>query len=958
MSTDSFKYIQTLAGKFSEQNLYFSVHRKLSFENGNKAIPGQAFNDVALAVRAAQYWASKGHDIYLAMGGEREIGKIDKPGRRLPPAIRKRYNVGCCSSIYMDMDVKDGAYLTQREALQALKLFLKKYSLPMPTLMVSSGTGGLHVYWVSDELFLPAEHEAFSLSLIGMGQEFGLKFDPECTKDLCRLLRVPDTWNFKQDPPLPVKLLYSGSNILLPILREKLKVNNVIPIRPGLPAPTDQPDENDDLMRQNKDFVPADMGAVAAQCEFLHNTLISGGRTHGNPLWHQTILLASCCINGREIAHQLSRYHPSYTKEETDLEYDRVETDRKNNTGLGPTRCATIKQLGATECDLCQHYQRGTTPINTVGLGITPQYISTHNPNSDLPPGYRRDKDSFIYIETTDPATGNNKDLQVFAYPIIYNSAYAESGTEYNFVFNTIEGDGHIKTIKTPMAAASNKDGLMGAFARNGLPMMVSETTRKFVVALQSLLRNNDETLITTSPVGWHQMPDGDMGFVYNGNCYLQSKTIKAKRLDPSLATAYSVVGDEKYWRELSGLVINQNRPDINLIIACGFAAPLMTLTGHSGIAVGAWSSKSGAGKSTALAICQSIWGSTSRMQGLDDTVNQVMDTMAALKNMPICWDDIKGSQQSEQMAKLVFMLTRGREKGRLTRNATQAQQRDFESLLIWTANNPLTDEVARATRGTIAGHYRIFEFNVDENYVSNLNVGHISDLTGELRKNYGHIGQKYAQWLGKNHLKVQDLVTRMRDKIDTDLMTNQSERFWSASAACMIVGARLANGLKFTNFDLQGLEKFIYAKIQGFRITTSTASDFSSQTSTELTFGEFLHSLALNTLKTDTMKTGSGRPQKGSVKVINDNVGFTRQTVQVQISKKELLCRVSDHALSEWTRQQKMTKSAFTVALHAHFNAVSMRGRIGSGTDYASPPMLIWELDLSKTQLGQEFEF
>ena len=957
MSADATTYIEALASRFIKNGLHFSIHRKLLYEGDNEGIafPGQAFTKVEDAVRSAKYWASKGHDVYMAMGGEREIAKEDKP-RRFPKALRKRHNVGACSAIYLDIDVKADAYATHKDALDALKRFLVHCKLPIPSLMVSSGTGGIHTYWITEELFSPVEHEAFSTSLINMANEFGLKFDQECTKDLCRLLRVPDTWNFKQSPALPVKLLYSGSKVALAVLRERLKVNNVVrlPITPPAAA-----DENDDLMRQKKEYPPADINLVATFCAFIHNTLMSGGRDHKEAIWKQTVSLASYCEDGRNVAHQLSKSHPAYTPEETDVKFDQVEIDRKNNPRLGPAHCSAIRQLGVSECDTCIYYQLNTTPLNVPLYNATPKVVPSHNPNSDLPASYYRDKDSTIWTDVTDTSSGNTSAYNVFPYSIIYNSAFAEGGIkEYNFVFTTLEGNGHPKVVKLPMAASANKDGLMAALAKNGLPMVVGEATRKFMVAFQSILRSHDDTLVTTNPIGWHTMPDGSVGFAYNGNCYLQSKVIKAQRLDPELARAYSVTGDEKYWRELSELVIAQNRPDINLIIACGFGAPLMALTGHSGIAIGAWSSKSGLGKSTALSLCQAIWGSTSRMQGLDDTVNQVMDTMATLKNMPLCWDEIRGSQQTEQMSRLIFSITRGREKGRLTRNATQAQQRDFESLLIWTANNPLMDEIARATRGTIAGNYRIFEFNVDETFVSSLNVGHMSDLTGELRKNYGHIGQHYAEWLGRNYARVRDLITKMRDKIDDDLITNQSERYWSAAAACIIVGARLANGLRFAKFDLAGLEQFIYAKIKQFRISASNTSDFSSIASVELMLGEFFQSMALNTLKTDTMLTGRGRPTKGAIKVLNDNIVFTRQTVQVQISQKELLCRISDPALSEWAKTQKIPKSALTTALNLHFKAVSMRGRIGSGTDYVSPPLLVWELDLSKTNLGQEFEF
>ena len=51
------------------------------------------------------------------------------------------------------MDVKEGAYASQREALGAIKDFMLKSSLPWPNILVGSGNGGVHVYWTMDTEF-------------------------------------------------------------------------------------------------------------------------------------------------------------------------------------------------------------------------------------------------------------------------------------------------------------------------------------------------------------------------------------------------------------------------------------------------------------------------------------------------------------------------------------------------------------------------------------------------------------------------------------------------------------------------------------------------------------------------------------------------------------------------------------------------------------------------------------
>jgi Domain of unknown function (DUF927) len=956
MSNDTERYIEFLAGNFYNQGMFFSIHRKILYASGEFSIPGSVFTDATKAAQIAQFWAGGGHDIYLAMGGELAVGKTE--GRKYPQAIRKRYNVGACSALYMDLDVKENAYTTQENALGEFENFVLKYELPKPSMMVSSGTGGVHVYWVADELFPPAEHEMLSSSLVSMGREFKLKFDHECSIDLCRLLRPPGTWNFKTDPASPVGMLYFGSNVPLVHLRERLNggKGNGASFHATTSSSTPA-DDNDDLLLQKKQYPLADFAAVQTFCEFLHNTSMTGGKQHNEAIWKQTVSLASFCENGRELAHSLSKGHGAYSQSETDFKYDQAETDKKNNPKLGPSKCSTLKALGVKECDTCLYFNLNTTPINVPNFQQKPKVTPPYNPNADLPLGYFRKPDSTIWYE------GKNKDgeteqYQVFSYPMIFNSAYVESGEEYSFCFTTLEGNNHPKIVRMPLAATATRDGLVVALSKNGLPAISNEITRRFFVALQSLLRNKDETLVTSNPIGWHKTYDGEIGFAYDGVCYLPGKTVKAQLLPLELSKAYSKTGDSKYWQELSELVINQNRPGINVIIACGFAAPLIALTGHSGVAIGAWSSESGIGKTTALSIAQAIWGSTGRMLGLEDTANAAIDTMATLKNAVLCWDEIRGRSQTEKMVSMIFMLSRGKEKGRLTKNVQQAQQREFEALLVWAANNSLMDEIAKATSGTMAGHYRVFEFEVDP-FITNLNVGHVSNLTSALRRNYGHIGERYAKFLGENRNKILNWVTQMRDKIDVDLQTTQAERYWSAAAAALIVGARIANGLKFTNFDLPTFENFVYNKIKQSRILVGAATgDFAKLPSVELQLGEFLLAMNLNTIKTDITLNMAGRPPKGAVKVLNDNVGFTRQTVYVQISEKERICRIADPALSKWSRDHGVTKSAFTSALEKHFKAKAARGRIGAGTDYSSVPLLVWELNLKGTAIGDEIEF
>ena len=956
---DTKTYMETVSGSFSAHELYFSVHHKSIHEDGKITFSGKAFKQIDLAISEAYYWTKKGHDVYVGMGGQQDVIEQERTshnGRKynVNKAIRKRYNITKCSSLYIDLDVKEGGYASTNDATIALKEFIKKYNLPVPTMMVLSGTGGLHSYWVSDELFSPDEFFGMAFALTNMGQEFGLKFDQQCTNDICRLLRPPQTWNFKTDPPLPVKLYYSGSKVPLETLKTKFYANGYVynPVEGA-------PDDNDELSTPRKEYELVDIDKVAEVCPFIKNTLATGGKDQSEPIWKVAVTLASYCVDGRNLAHKLSSGHEAYSPEETNFKYDQGEVDKEHNSRLGPTKCSVIHNYGATECNTCPNLHLNKSPINIPVFTKKPNSTNSTNnaPANDLPEGYSRDKRNHIFHVTE----GENPS-EIFNYPIIPGSAFAEGGDkEYQLVFTTREGDGREKIIKIPMTTSSDRTSLSIGLAKNGLPIMTTEATRRFMTSFMSQLRSNDRTLILTSPLGWHTLPGRGTGFSYNGVCYFKGTNLKAQRLDGDFAKHYSVQGSAQAWRDLADLIILQNRPEINTIIAASFAAPLMEFTGHNGCAIGIWSSGTGVGKSTGLSIGQAIWGSTIRMSGLSDTLNQTIDTMATLKNIVQCWDELKGQKQIEQFAQIIFELSRGREKGRLDKLSHQLPQREFQTLLAWTANQPLADEIARRVRGTAAGNYRMLEFNIDEHFRSNLSVTQVSALVGELRKNYGHVGERYAKYLGQNYETLRHVIPKIRDHFEDILKATQAERYWVSMAACIYSGARIANQLSITRFDLPSMKDFLIKTIDYSRSNFGKigSNDLSKKNDMTLILGEMLSFFSQQTIKTDIMAPHSaGRPKRGAVRVLNDNGNLTRTSIVLQISRSPVLCRVTDPALGRWCKEQGMPKSAFINALQRFYQAKYTRSRIGSGTDYVSPPLLVWELNFMGTSLEQEIEF
>ncbi len=165
------------------------------------------FNRVAvhdasgLADTVAKYGASQ--DIWISMG------KFDGGSTAANCVLKKGF--------YIDLDYGDGKGLrTHNEATSALESAVKA-GLPKPSLVLGTGNG-FHVHWILDKPISPDEWKPIAKKL----QDFidpdkglaPLATDKCVTIDVARILRAPDTFNFKAKPK-PVHQFYPDDEIEL-----------------------------------------------------------------------------------------------------------------------------------------------------------------------------------------------------------------------------------------------------------------------------------------------------------------------------------------------------------------------------------------------------------------------------------------------------------------------------------------------------------------------------------------------------------------------------------------------------------------------------------------------------------------------------------------------------------------------------------------------------------------------
>ena len=946
------------------KDTWFSIHRKIFPSNGGPAIyPGSAHQSMRTAVLDVMYWMNRGFDVYLANGGyTNTLGP--SPPMPYPKALRKAYNLACCKCLYMDIDVKPGAFASTSEAATAMDAFIRATKIPSPTVIVESGSGGFHCYWTLAELITPAEHRELSGRLVAAATANGIHFDEQCTNDPTRLLRVAGTWNFKSGTAMPVVLNRdSGKDIDNDEMRLALAPYGVaLTPKSKLIVPSSATvggfDDNDDLALP-KNFSAISIDEIGKNCPFVADTLASGGAGYAEPTWKHTIDIACHTSDPKDAAHRLSQGHIKYTADGTDDKLAIAQQQRALNPNLGPPLCATLHRNKVAQCQTCPHLSLNTTPT-IVGFklanpnpGASPGQTVAPNILGDLPFGYyRHAKDGTIYKEVT-LKEGGFEQVCAFEYQIIPDSGYIEKSYDKpdKISFDTIQA-GKQKAISFDSGTLTDLFSMTKALANESLPITGDpKHTRQFMAAYLKQLARTDATLIDAPAFGWHPDSNGDWGFAYAGE-YTSPLGTKKCAHPGAGGEQYKVVGEIQPWQDLAAIVMTPDRPDLCCMVATSFGAPLISMSGQDGLLLGLWSSGSGIGKTTALKLNQAVW-SAPTLGGLSDTVNYTFAKCTLLRHLPVNYDEIKGARQVQAMADIVLQLTQGGEKGRSGRAGEMRIKRDFVTNCNYAANSSIIAAVREHNRGTDASWLRMFEMRGLKSGVLTHSVSDVGRMAAALKMNHGGIGRKYAAFLGANRAMVEAEHTKMQAALEVTLRPQQDERFWMSAISTTLIGAKFANILGLANFPLKEMYAYMIGEYWALKKELVVNSgNYDNATALVSALGAYLNDRRERGMVVlDKTWTKSGRPAKNYAKVLNDGASKQWQRIEVQISGDPLTLRVSDKGFGEWCERTNYPKASIVSALKA-VGARLSGSSLASGSHKAGSTENLWIMSPIDAQL------
>jgi hypothetical protein len=677
---------------------------------------------------------------------------------------RKATNAKYFKSIWLDIDCgeakakpnpktgKIDGYIDQTTGLSELRRFCSTVGLPKP-IIVNSGRG-IHAYWPLTQVIEKEEWWPLSLRLKELCGIHNLIVDP-AVFDAARVLRVPDTLNFKDSPPSPVELISGAEAIdvakLIEIIGVPTEKKSFLPKRRGAPSALTQ-----SLMKNRVSSFKKIMirSADGDGCQQLLNVYQNQDTVDYN-LWRSALSIAAFCEDSHSAAHRMSSKYPEYDPSEVDEKVYNLQT-----TG-GPHHCETFERWNVGGCDGCPHKGKITSPIMlgkevakaeaTDGGYEVEAAVEEGEPAKpvfipEFPFPYFRGKGGGVYKtrgEEEDPLLVYEHDLYVL------KRMYDPDAGEVAQIRLHLPHDG-IKDFTIPASALAGKDEPKKMLASHGVLARGTQMDSivDFLVRCAKEIQVTKKAEIMRTQFGWADSDSkfiiGDREITADGTYYSPPSTA-TKHLAPHVVEC----GTLEKWKEVFDLY---NRPGLepNAFAALtAFGAPLLKFTGQKGAIINLVFRGSGSGKSTTLAVCNSVWGHPDNLMAIPkDTVNAKMLKLGVMNHLPFTMDEIT-NMEAEEFSDMSYGMSQGRWKDRVkaATNELRANTTFWQTISLCSSNAHFSDKLSTLKASPDGEMMRLLEYQIK--YTDAISVEEGKQMFDhQLRENYGVAGEIYARWL------------------------------------------------------------------------------------------------------------------------------------------------------------------------------------------------------------------
>ena len=856
---------------------------------------------------------------------------------------RSKENVQALKSFWMDIDCgpakalvnektgRPDGYIDQEKGLEALGSFCSLIGLPEPTI-VNSGRGW-HVYWPLEEEVPRDQWELVSDRLRDLCVTHKFYADPACF-EVARILRVPGTFNYKQDPPLPVFIESVGEYTTIEELRELLGVTEK-------PRRTEwDPSERQRAMARSTGYNFQKIMVRSAKGDGCNQLLHAYTNRHDLTYyeWFYALSVAARCDDAAVATHKLSEGHAEYDPETLDA---KVATIRK------ATSCARFKATNPELCEGCPHLGRILGP-------------------KELGKVIREDSSKEAVIEDTSPQTGKPATYVIPKYPFPFirregggilrlppkNPKEGEE-TEPTLVYehdlyvvkrmnDSVLGD--MVVIRLHLPADGIREFVMAFYEATDKTALRKMLSMKGVVCTGNrfnlLMEYFSCSVATLQYIHKAEIMRQQFGWVDNHTKFVigdQEISSKGVYYSPpssntqKLSKFIGPVGSFDKWKAVWDMYNEDGLEPHAFAALSTFGAPLLYFLNQTGAAINLYSPNSGTGKTTVLNMINSVWGHPSDLRLKEsDTLNGKIQWLGILNNMPCTMDEVT-NMKSEEFSDLLYALSNGKGKERMVAGSNELRENNttWQTITTTTSNASFYEKLSVLKHSAEGELMRLIEYAVEPTTVINVERGK-EMFDDVLFNNYGHAGPVYIEYIIGHMEEVRATCAEIQGRIDRELRLTPKERFWSATVAANIVGGLIAKRCGLIKWDMARIYTWASRRIALMREEVSAPID-----STDQAIGEFINRHIQNVLVVDdlvdkrtSMQSLPKREPKGEllIRIEPDTKrmfiaarAFREDCVRYQISYREVLRELRAAGRYLGASSKRMTKGTNIASLHTH---------------------------------------
>jgi hypothetical protein len=724
---------------------------------------------------------NKNHHVFVAPGSFNE-------------KVRKAENCIFYRSLFLDLDVgedkfkKEDGYLTKLDAIVALDKFLKDNELP-PPVVIDTGTG-IHAYWLFKESIPFNEYKPVALKFktLATTQMFA---DKAVMADGGRIMRCPNTYNYKTDPPSPTGFIsdtiyqysFQAFKDFLGTTQDDIDADIFASVNKGLDDDTRALLKLDNYSYNFSELVNRSFNGTG--CNQIKNILVNA-KTISRDLWAGGLTIAVKCVDGDTAIHKMSDDYDGY---------DYNVTIRTANSFEKPRTCEWFKETEPEFCEGCQYANKIKTPISLarelkvepapiveptkeqlavatrpIFPGFLKPFVRGENGGIYFVPPPKVDKDGISHSE--DPVLVIPHDL----YPI--QRLYSVIDGECLTMRLLLPNDG-VREFLLPMKDVYAQDKFKAIMAGQGVlynPAMINHLTQ-YIIKWGQYMVEKIQADIMRMQMGWTEDRVDEAlwakkSFVVGNKEIQHDGTERVAASSPyvrGLAKLLTPNGTYERWQE-SANKLNYDGLELHAFIMLGgFGSTLMPYTSTSGVAVSLLG-RSGCAKTGALYSALSVFGNPKDLSIFDATDNGMTGRYLGLHNLMLGVDEI-GNKDPKVLSQLIHKVSHGKAKIRMqaSTNAEREYEQSASLIATFTTNESIYNKL-EGLKATPDGEVaRLIEFFVKQPEILSGIEGSIigRQIFDAFRFNYGHAGPIFIKE-----------VLKLGDKYILDTMEYWSNRF------------------------------------------------------------------------------------------------------------------------------------------------------------------------------------